>query len=300
MTGKKLIMPDFVNRRTRYHYLTALNLLSTMGISLSEINIRAMGIYENYRGEIRAQQPPPGTSLAPGTRITLEIGYHSAVDYMPYQFFYGMGPIRKTGKTWEMNARSLLAPFDASVIRYDARMRFQALKYEFGVIDTRHWERFMKQFEFDPRDSGFGIDDTILWISVLPSLYRWGGNREVVAAVLGRLLKYKFRLRENVRASTAIPKELRYRLGLKTARLGKETVLGRSFKENDSTYELEISDIPGDEVAALLPGGKMRRRIERLLDYSMPDHLDRRITLKVNRSGLKGDRQRYLGYSTYI
>lgn len=300
MSKKENIMPDFTNRNFRFNHLTALNLLSSLGVPLHNIYIRAVGIYENYRGEIRTQQPPPGTAIGPKTRITLEIGSNSAVDYMPYQFFYGLHGVRSTDSTWEENARSMMAPFDAAEIRYAAAMQFQALKYEFGIIDSGHLARFMEMFEYIAEDDSFSIDDIMLWASILPSLYEWGGNPSVVSSVLSRLFKYNFQVKENVKASTQIPKQLHYKLGSKTARLGKETIVGESFEERDSTYELIIHNVPVNEIRHLLPGGKMRKRIERLLRYCMPGDLDYRIKIKVNRMAGKRAVKKYLGYSSYL
>jgi hypothetical protein len=293
-------MPDLTGRRYRFHFLTAINLLTCLGVPLRNIYIRAVGIYENYRGEIRAQEPEAGAAVTPDTRISLEIGSSSAVDFMPYQFFYGLHGVRSTGSTWEENARSLMAPFDAAVIRYGAAMQSQALKYELGITDTGHLSRFMGLFEYDTVDESFGIDDIVLWASILPFLYEWGGNPRVVAGVLNRLFKYDFRIEENVRSSTPIPGHLRYSLGSKTARLGKETIIGSSFEESDSTYEIMISGVPADEIIRLLPGGKTRRRIERLLQFCMPGDLDYRIKIKVDRKAARRSANRYLGYSTYL
>jgi len=237
-------MPNFTDRRFRFNYLTALNLLGGMGVDLNRIYIKAMGTYENYRGEIHHQKPEPGTPITTETIINLEVGSQSAVDYMPYQFFYGLGEIRDTDRSWEDNSRSLMAPFDASVIRNNAAVRFNKLKYEFGIIDEQHLDRFLEIFEFDSGDGCYDEDDIMLWISILPSLYMWGGNPDIVISVLNRLFKYEFQLNENVRSTTEIPEALRYKLGVKTARLGKETVIGKSFEEHDSTYELVVCMFP--------------------------------------------------------
>ncbi len=300
MITKDNKMPDFTSSRFKFNYLTALNLLSGMGVDLNRIYIKGVGIHENYRGEIRSQKPEPGATITPDTSITLEIGTQSAVDYMPYQFFYGLGGIRDTDRSWEDKARSFMAPFDAPVIRHKAAVRFNTLKYEFGIIDEQHLKRILKIFEFDSGDGWYDEDDIMLWISILPSLYMWGGNPGIVIGVLNRLFKYEFRLNENVRSTTEIPKALQYKLGVKTARLGNETVIGKSFEEYDSTYELVVSNIPVNEVRQFLPGGKLRERIERILNYCMPGYLDYRIRIEVNRGEVEAGNNGYLGYSSFI
>jgi hypothetical protein len=294
------IMPDFTGRDFRFGYMTALNTLANLGVDLNRVNIKAVGTIENYRGEIHFQDPEPGEELTGSTLITLEVGEASAVDYLPYQFFYGLHGERETDRSWEDRARSLMAPFDSTVIRHRASVRFNTLQYEFGIIEEKHLERFLSLFDFDTEGMTSGSDDVLLFVSLLPSLYLWGGNAEIITGVLRRVFGHKFILRENVESETEIPDSLRYRLGGKVARLGRETVLGGSFRECDSTYELIIGGVAVDEAKDFMPGGRVRKRIERILDYCMPGDLDCRITVKVDgeKPGL-GDRT-YLGYSTFV
>ena len=309
-------MPDFTSRRYRFHYLTVINLLEGMGIPLENIHIKAAGIYENYRGEIRSQEPEVGAEVTRGTMVTLEVGCESAIDFMPYQFFYGLQGIRDTDNTWEDRARCLMAPFDAAAIRYEAAMRMHSLKNSFGVMDEEHLKRFMALFEFDPGDGVKSGSDMMFLAAILPSLHSWGGNPAAVSAVLERLTGFRVSMRENVRAKTEIPSEIKYRLGSRTGRLGCETIVGSSFEECDSTYEVLFTEVPNGRVGDLLPGGKVRRRVERFLDFCMPGDLDYRISVKVERKSMRQVRGKgtyahdehvpaerimgHLGYSTYI
>ncbi len=215
MSGKDRIMPDFLGRRYRFHYLTAINLLESMGVPLGDIRVRAAGEYENYRGEIRSQDPAPGTAIPPGSIVTLNVGCFSAVDFMPYQFFYGLQGIRESDNTWETAARSVMAPFDAATIRYAAAMRMQALRYDFGITDGGHIRRFMELFEYSPGDEAQRAGKIVFLAAILPSLHLWGGNPSAVTVVLKRLFGYDVRLKENQKASTPIPEDIRYRLGSK-------------------------------------------------------------------------------------
>ena len=255
-------MPDLTGRRYRFHYVTAVNLLDVMGVPLENILVRAVGRYENYRGEVRTQDPEPGAPLDSRTIITLEAGCDSAVDYMPYQFFYGLGGLRDTDSSWEEAARDLMAPFDSAMVRREAATTFHALRHSLGVVDEGHLRRFMALFEFDPDEVEAGVDEMMFIASLLPSLNRWAGNAEVVESVLRRLFGYDFRIIENVPNVTGIPEEIRYRLGSRTARLGYETVTGGSFVERDSTYEVRISGVPVEDIRELIPGGRKIKRIE--------------------------------------
>jgi hypothetical protein len=300
MSGKDRIMPDFLGRRYRFHYLTAMNLLESMGVPLGDIRVLAAGEYENYRGEIRSQEPAPGTAIPAGAIIVLNVGCRSAVDFMPYQFFYGLQGIRASDNTWEAEARSVMAPFDAATIRYAAAMRMQALRYDFGITDGGHIRRFMELFEYKPGDEAERAGKIAFLAAILPSLHLWGGNPSAVTVVMKKLFGYEVRLKENLKASTPIPEDIRYRLGSKAARLGSETVIGRSFEECDSRYEVEFVGVPPGEVRDLLPGGRTRRRIEAFLDFCTPGDMDRTIAVKVERPAARAGREKYLGYSTYL
>ena len=293
-------MPDFTSQKYRFHYLTALNLLEGLGVPLHNIYLRCLGVYENYRGQIRAQEPPAGTELTGDTVITLEVGCSSAVDFMPYQFFYGLKGLRDSDRTWEINARSLMAPFDAASLRYEAALRFHTLRYALGIVDAGYLARFLELFDYDPGEDPARVEDVLYMVAILPSLNEWGGNASVLEPILQRLFGYKAYINENIKNNTNIPDSLQYRVGAKTGRLGFETLVGRSFDEFDSAYELVLSDVPPEAVADLLPGGKSRRRIERFLEYCMPGELDCRFTIKVEKCAAGKAARKYLGYSTFV
>lgn len=304
MAEKRKIMPDFCNRRRPFHYVTALNLLAGMKVDINKIDILASGEYENYKGEILAQEPEPGTLLSKDARIMLKVGFSSAVDYMPYQFFYGLSGIRQSGSGWEEDSRKLLAPFDAAVIRHNAEARFQSLKYDYGVIDSEHFRRIIRLFGIKLPADMDSIDDMLFWLSILPAFHHWAGNPELTEKVLESLFGFTFEIVENTYSMHEIPPSLRYHLGARTGRLGREAVLGREFSEYDSGYEVMIKNVKENEVKELLPGGKIRKKIEWVLSVCMPNNLAYQIRIKVNRPGVTpvGDEinKRYLGYSTFI
>ncbi len=304
MAGKTNIMPDFCSRKYPFHYITALNMLAGMGVDIHKIDILAVGEYENYKGEIREQQPRAGTTLTADTPITLKVGFLSAVDYMPYQFFYGLFGTRDSGGEWEDNARALMAPFDAAVIRHDAIAKFQSLKYDFGIIDRGHLLKVLELFNFSLPAHSNSLKDMLLWLSMLPTFHFWAGNPELIEMALAKVLGLDFEVVENTRSKYEIPESIRYHLGTKSGRLGRETVLGNSFYECDSSYEVIVKNVSPDKVNELLPGGATRTKIEWLLSFCMPDNLEYKIRVKVKKAKTIADRKKeqpgYLGYSTHI
>nr|MBN2276496.1 type VI secretion system baseplate subunit TssG [candidate division Zixibacteria bacterium] len=300
---KNNLMPDFCSRRSPMHYTTALNILMKMGVSLSRVEILAVGEYENYRGEVNQQEPDPGTPVDSKTRIVLKIGYPSPVDQMPYQFFYGLQRIRSDTGEWEENARRLMAPFDAATIRGEATACFEQLKYDYGTLEPEHLMRVLRLFDFDPTPGGSDLKRLLFWISMLPNFHHWAGNPDFVATVLNFLFGYRIEIIENTETEYDIPVAIQSRLGSKTGRLGRETVLGRRFRERDSSYEVVIKGVPASGVADFLPGHPVRKQVEWVLGFCMPNNLAYRIRVRVDAEPCKigtKEARAYLGYATYV
>ncbi|MEW5992960.1 MAG: type VI secretion system baseplate subunit TssG [Candidatus Zixiibacteriota bacterium] len=297
------VMPDFCNRHNPFHFVTALSVLEKMGIDTSRVDILAVGEYENYRGEVRTQKPGPGTVIRDDTPLALEVGYPSAVDYMPYQLFYGLaGAAARTGE-WENQARALMAPFDAAVMRHLALAVFQALRFSFGMVDRVYLMRFLNLLDFVPFEPTADIQEIVFWSAALPSYNYWAGNPRFAERVLHFLFGYRFRIVENVESAYDIPSDIRSRLGSTTGRLGRTCLLGRSFREQDTAYELQVRRVPASDVHDLLPGKLKRRKLEWVLETCMPNNLECRVRLFVDRQSLVlGEKSKTacVGYSAYV
>jgi hypothetical protein len=277
--------------------------LSKMGIDINGVDIIAVGEYENYRGEIARQKPEPGTELYSDTRIVLEAGFPSPVDYMPYQFFYGLGLNAKRSPAWEMQARKLMAPFDATLIRHLSRADYLDLQYMLGFTDFDQVARFLELFGFEPKHEVEGIDEALIWSALLPTFHFWAGNPEYVEKMLRYIFGYEFRIRENVSAEYAIPDSLQYRLGSGSEQLGHGTILGAAFEECDSCYQVTIKGVEPDDISSFLPGKDGSRKLDATLATCMPGNLQYRVKIEPTRRtfelGSPANRS-YLGYATYI
>ncbi len=274
-----------------------------MGFDVRLINILADGEYENYKGEIREQKPSPGTEITPRSSITLKVGFPSAVDYMPYQFFFGLSGTRQSDRSWEERARRLMAPFDAAIVRHDADARYQILKYDGGIVEKEFLLRILGLYGFNLGNNIKEIGEIILLFSILPSFNYWSGNPALVEIILQFFFKYQFKIVENSSSQYEIPESIRYRLGSKSGRLGRETIIGRSFKEQDSCYDLIIRGVEPREVADLLPDKPVRKKLDWLLGFCMPGNLEYKIKIKVKakRTSVGPDSKNcYLGYSSFI
>ena len=296
-------MPDVSSRRRRYHYTTALVLLERLGIDLSRVEMIAVGTNRNYRGEVISQTPPAGERLRSTTVIRLEIGCDSPVDYMPYQFFRGLLGSEIDGRGWEPRARALMAPFDATMIRYQALALSEELHFGLGQARPEQLRRRLGLFglEFPPEM----VDERSLriWAGLMPSFNSWAGNSASVAQVLSMLFGFHFHITENTPGRVDIPPRLQTRIGQRQHRLGRECVLGESFEECDSHFEVEIFGVPARLAHEFLPGQTRRKQIDWVLNRCMPGHFDYRLIPVVSHGRLRlSDEHRHnrLGYASYL
>jgi hypothetical protein len=297
------VMPDFVNRRAPFHYSTALNTLAKLGVDLSTVDIFAAGEFENYKGEIREQDPAAGTAVGPTTKITLKIGFPSAIDNMPYQFFYGLRGVTSSTGAWEDAARNMMAPFDAAVVRHYAAAKLHDLESNLGLAEFGHLRRFLKLFDYSLEDQTENITEAVVWASVFPTFNQWSGSPVLVCRVLQALFGYDFRIRENVEMTHEIPESCRSKLGNGGDRLGSGFILGGSFSDYDSGYEVVISGVSVDDVPDLLPHGKKRKRLEQALSIFMPNDMAYKIRVKSPRAKIaigEEEHKNYLGYTSYM
>jgi len=296
-------MPELTNRHYPFHYVTALTLLMKLGIDIHRVSIRAVGEHRNYLGEILSQQPAAGKPVDEATPVVLEVGFASAVDWLPHQFFYGWHSPQAGAREWEENARNLMAPFDGSVIRYGAVAMYEQLEYSLSLVNVDYLLRYLKLYNFSLPEKPEDVREPLVWAAIMPGFHRWAGNPEAVAQVLHLLFGYSFRFTENVTADYDIPETLQCRLGNRNNRLGDDFIVGRRFSECDSSYELLIGGVTPEEVAQLLPGKKKRRKLEWVLAVCMPTNLDCRIRIKVDHSAARlasSHGHSYLGMSTHI
>ena len=295
-------MPDFCSRRHPFHYVAALNTLRKLGVDLARVNLLAVGRFGSYRGEVMLQEPEPTTALGPSIEITLHVAALSAVDYMPYQFFYGLEGGRDRSDEWETRARELMAPFDSAAVRMEAKAGHLGQRYNLGVVDSHHLGRFLELFQFHTSDQS-PLSELLFWLAALPAAHLWAGNGRGTAAVCSYLMGCPVEIVESRPGVFEMPENCRSPLGTRNARLGKNLVAGHSFAEFESTYEVVVEGVTSERLPAFLPGGRDRRKLEWLLGVCMPSYLEYRIrVVPESQSAAVGGnrRQCFLGYSSYV
>lgn len=298
------VMPDFCHRQHPFHFATALTTLVRLGIDLDRVEMIADGEHENYRGHIHAQEPKAGEELSEEIRIRLHVGIRSAVDILPYQFFYGFAGPGDRGRGWEERARRLMAPFDSALLRRSGWEDYRRLSYTLAQADQDQLERFFGLFEFDSKALTDGSSrEKGLWLALLPMLHYWGGNANLVARMLKAVFGYPVRIVESQVLTTPLPARLQSTLGRKNSRLGRDTLLGRSFSDQDSAYRVEVSDVEPGEAKHWLPGKKQFKKLERLLKQAMPGHLRPTIRVRCRPGPTSVGRNTFtsrLGYTTRL
>jgi hypothetical protein len=281
------LMPNLTSRRAPAHISAAIIALLRLGVDINNVDILAVGEYENYRGEVRSQRPEPGTELQMDTRISLEVGCLSAVDQMPYQFFYGLGSAAAAGKAWEEAARRLMAPFDAALVRSQGLARYHTLKLTYGHYDRPQLERFIGIFDVTPPDVRLSQRDLLVLASLLPTYNEWAGNARGITEALALMFGLRFEIIQNVACRYPIPSRLHYRLGQKKAGLGRDTLVGDSFTEADSAFLVVVRDLDPDQVTELLPGKPLRKKLDWFIKLAVPGNLVCTIRLMPRRTGVR-------------
>jgi hypothetical protein len=301
-TAQPPVMPDLCDKKQRLKLPLALMLLKCSGIDMSKVLFKAAGRDENYKGEIRSQDPAAGEPVDEDTEIILEVGYPSAVDYMPYQLFRGLEAGLSGSSMWEERARYLMAPFDGAVLRWSFGAFFEQLTYCGSLVDPDHLRRLLSLFRMEMPS----LDDpqrAVFWVGVAPHFSLWSGSPFHMPRVLARFFGVSFSVRENVPRTQTIRRELRTMLGKSLSVLGESLSPGSEITENDSSYELLIHLDDPCRATDWLPGGAKRSELREIIRHSMPEHLHCCVKVKAARrpcviGGTPGSS--YLGIASFV
>ena len=301
--SERTLMPQFTDRHHPFLYTTALTTLIRLGVDLDRVELLAVGMHEAYRGEIMTQEPAAGEEITPRTTIRLEVAFESAVDILPYQFFFGFDNSRDSSGEWEMDARRLMAPLDAAVIRRRGLEDFRRLSFTLAQSDRIQLKRLFDLFEFDSKLAGDSFRERALWVALLPLFHHWAGNGEMVARMIQAVFGYPCEIHESVKSSTAIPTSLQTRLGTSNNSLGYDMIAGESFTDCESAYRLVVSDVEPEKAGSWLPGKPQYEKLRALLTLCMPGYLDGTIRVRCRRTSFAAGpakRTARLGYTTHL
>ncbi len=296
----KHLMPVLVDRRSRPSLVTAVNQLIKLGVDPDRIFVRLVGSNEDYDGQIRSQDPDPGTPLTEETEVVLDVGMVGIVDYLPYQFFTSPQRSSAASTTWETRARGMMAPIDGTAAKMSALMSFERMRFDEAIIEPGHLSRVIDLYGDRPRSCCSANTLLGLWTALMRDFNEWSGNPRGMAWVLGLLLDCKLHVRENTPAKHQIDPAIQSRLSTTYSHLGDDWVLGDHFVDHDSRYELILTDIRQAHVEDWLPGGSRRTLLEKIMTMCNPGHLQWHLRFELPFSARpigRSHREAFLGVS---
>ncbi|MBD3333215.1 hypothetical protein GF356_10225 [candidate division GN15 bacterium] len=298
-----ILMPRLVDRRARPSFVVAVNQLIKLGVAPESVFIRLVGPYEDYDGQVRAQEPEPGTPLSDETDIVLDVGITGIVDHMPYQFFTTTKHSSSVASSWESRARGIMAPIDGTAAKMSAMMSFEQMRFDEAIVEVGHLNRVVDLYGSEPRRCCTHDEQLGLWSALMRSFNEWSGNPYGIAWVLSILLDCRIRVRENIPAEHPIDPTLQSRLRNAFCRLGDDWILGDRFADCDSRYELVLYEIGQAHPEDWLPNGSRRRLLDKIMAMCNPVHLQwsLRFDLPAARRPIgRKERSVYLGASWHL
>ncbi len=86
-------------------------------------------------------------------------------------------------------------------------------------------------------------------------------------------------------------------LGSLSGRLGRESIIGKTFVESDSAFGIIIKGITPEEIKVFLSKGAKRKQLEAILAVCMPNHLQYTVKFDVSKRKTLIGRDKQAGYS---
>lgn len=131
------------------------------------------------------------------------------------------------------------------------------------------------------------------------------GRTLLYERVLPAFLKKPVQIEENIYSEEVIPTEMQCRLGVRNSQLGRTLIPGVKYRENFTTFRINVNELDETSIAAFAPGGSLRALLNNLVVLFAPAHLRPEVRFNFV-SGLKlfaiGEQAEcaYLGLSTFL
>jgi len=298
----KISLPHLANPHSPSSLVHAVLWLRKSGIDLENLRLLFKGPFENYKGEITGQLPLPG-EVEPFKEIRLELAAASMVDQLPFSLFFDPNKKYVELDKTELKSRELFSSFDSTMAKTKTILEYILLVYDYVFSEPAFSKLFIGAFGF-PQE-GWDSEELFLWMLLLPGFHQWAGTIRGTSQVLSIFFKAPVRIRENQRGENSLPVDLQSFLGKRYSRLGSDWSLGKGFSECDTSFKVMIGPISLSEVGDFLPQGKKRKKLELILDHSIPGQLRWRVAVKLKRKDQsftlgKSTSNCVLGYSTYL
>lgn len=299
----KMIMPDLANPGSSTPFVHKLAGLKRVGVALENVRLLLNGEFENYKGEIIHQLPPPGEEIDPSAVMLLVVGCSSMVDQLPPSLFFVPRKRYVDFDKMELESRKLFSCFDSMMSKIKATLEYILLVYDSVFLERTFSKRFIGAFGF-PED-GWSSEELFFWMMLLPGFHRWAGTKKGTEEVLAQFLNTRVRIKENQKGENNLPIELQSLLGERSNRLGLDWFLGNCFSECESSFKVIIGPVSVSQVRDFLPLGPKRKKLDRILNHCVPGQLRWNVALE-----LKQKEKNFtlgettpncvLGYSAYL
>lgn len=263
-----ITMPDLADvRRTARHRLdSALLTLLRLGVDFGRIVLESAGPGEPH-GAVVSQDPAPGTTLGPISRIVLRVGGSGGLDLMPF-------PLRDESET-EFRIDRFFALFDNPALKLGFFLRqggaYLALHAD-EPLTARRWLENL--FAIDA--NAWPAERWHPLARLVPRLHALGGTGAAVRVAMSAIFDLPVASVEVVRDVVPVPALGTVRLGTANGRLGFDAVIGGGIIA-DARVEITYGPLTLYQWRAHATAESARQRTA-LFPYILPAHLAGRVT----------------------
>jgi predicted component of type VI protein secretion system len=282
---------------------SAINLLLDLGIQRKKIQIIAKGGFQRYQGAIIQQVPDAGTPVVPESEVLITVTEVGLYDILPDGFFSSNGALDKEQMELEKGMRNFFGTFDSLLFLTSATLEYIKDVSNLIFYDETLCKSFLHYFGFSSQE--WEEKDLLIWRTIMPYAPLWVGTKKGIEMITNTFFGLQTKVIENVSHVNEIPSEYRNRLGAEPFTLGKDSLIGNSFEENYTTFRLLLGPVPLEQFPEFLPEKKLRKKMERILEFAIPGNMSYEIHLILFEEDQKFVPEKnpvnnILGYSTFL
>ena len=298
----RFFMPDLLAERPGDAVESAVLSLVEMGADRQQIEMIPVGIFRRYRGQILGFYPAAGSEVRDGDPVRIYLAERGIADRLPEGMLVALpdegrpesifdtenggllrelpvddAPDGSPGRGYDPEelfrrqldgGRQLLRLLDRVLrrARRDILLSRQSLK--FLVNDPMFARRLLSLLYLESLDSG---DETAVYAAAsLAGFQDAVGTLDEAAAFLGMLFHVEMKAEEAPAGMIPIPPPIRLKLGGANARLGRNSIPGRHFRDPRPAVVLKVGPMGAAEAARCYQDSRSRRALNRAAAAMVP------------------------------
>lgn len=290
-----------VRERTRLSEFSML--LHCLGIDSNEYYFVSLEVHGNYFTDIETIRTLTSRVLKRDERVVFA-HLPSFKNYFPQSYFVEqLEESDHAPDIMEDRYLEFWSALDTITYRHWISFYILRMKMLFCIEDydaeILYWERFGGDLPT------VGKEDRryLLLLRFFAPFFR--GRKLLYERALPAFIKKPITVDENVYSVCQTPKEYHVALGKENCYLGRDFYPGTEFRENFSTFRINVAALDESDIADFAPLGRRRVLLGDILTLFAPANSQNEIAYKFQ-SGLKlftpGDETKtaYLGFSTYL